>query len=144
MDLYHQILLKLDEAAGANPQKVVDLTAIIKREGFGGALDDIFDFFSREGWMVEAGVKGSARITQWGIDEARRTRDVSGGGTAEGDATGQTARAARQAAETARELSGLLEQYADALAQSTPNARKARRAVLSKLKELNEAIEADN
>lgn len=73
MDVYHQILLSLYEACGGNEQKVVNLIDLIRREGFGGSLDNICTFMSDQGWIAEASGQGAYRITHWGLEEARRS-----------------------------------------------------------------------
>ncbi|HEY0077034.1 MAG TPA: hypothetical protein VGB73_00190 [Pyrinomonadaceae bacterium] len=144
LDLYHQILLKLHETTGGNDKVVVNLVDLIKKEGYGGAVDDIYEFMSREGWIANAPGEGKVRITNWGIDEVRRSGDASP--TGDTDALQQAAREARRAAEQAREFADLFEQYAASLAKpgGQEKARKLRLSALDKLREVQESVAAED
>jgi hypothetical protein len=106
MDVYHQILDALYKVTGGNDKLLVDLVELIKKEGFGGAREDILDVLNTEGWITEAAGPEKARITSWGVAEVRRARERAGKGAA--DAKGAAA-AAKKAAGIARELADLLE-----------------------------------
>lgn len=140
MDVYHQILLKLHEATGGSEKKIINLADLIRKEGFGGAMDDVFDYMSREGWIAEARGEGMVRITHWGVEEVRRATEAKQPGDRE--ALQNAAREARKAAERARELADLCEEYADCLSKADPQGRasKLHRSALNKLKALNEAL----
>ena len=140
MDVYHQILLSLYEACGGNEQKVVNLVDLIKREGFGGSLDNICTFMSDQGWIAEASAQGVYRITHWGVEEARRS--AAAGQPQEQEGLRSAIRDARKAAEVGRELADLFDQYADLLASPDEHAQadKTHQLALRKLEELKKVV----
>jgi len=73
MDVYHKILVKVFEITGGKENSEVDLTDLLKREGFYANIESINDFLCSEGWMVAGSRKHTVRITHWGVAEAKRT-----------------------------------------------------------------------
>lgn len=113
--MYQEVLLKIQEATGGNDKRVIDIVSIIKREGFGGHVEDICDYMSREGWIAEATSREKVYLTSWGHAELKRMK--SAGPAADSDTLKAAASRARQAAEKAHELSELLTEYAGSVTQ---------------------------
>jgi hypothetical protein len=141
MDAYHQVLLRLNELTRGNSQKPVNLIDVIKKEGFGGAVTDITNFMSREGWIAEASRVGEVYLTHWGIEEAKQTAKAGQAGAQD---LKKASRETQKAAELAREITELLEDCAKSLLNpsSLAKAQKTRSTIIKKLKTLMETVEA--
>ncbi|MBA2380127.1 MAG: hypothetical protein H0V76_11200 [Blastocatellia bacterium] len=73
MDVYHKVLAKLYDEAGGKDSARVDLTDILKREGFLPSIDSISGYLIGESWVTETDRKHVVKLTHWGIAEAKRT-----------------------------------------------------------------------
>lgn len=80
MDVYHKVLLKLYEATGGKETETVDLKDLVKKAGFLGAYEDIFQHLSRQSWISETPRPGTVRLTHWGTKEAKQTQGGGAGG----------------------------------------------------------------
>lgn len=72
MDVYHKVLAKLFEITGGQETVDVDLTELLKREGFFPSLDEISRHLLSESWVTESR-ENIVRITHWGAAEAKKT-----------------------------------------------------------------------
>jgi hypothetical protein len=72
MDVYHKILTKIYEETGGRDSKDVDLSDLLKREGFLPSIDNIAGQLSSEGWVTESSRRHVVRITHWGVAEAKK------------------------------------------------------------------------
>lgn len=142
LDVYHQILAKLYEVTRGSDKKIINLVDLIKKEGFGGAVDDICDFMNREGWVAEATGQGAVRITPWGVEEAQRSGDESQ--SRDREVLLDAVHKARQTAEKASEFVALFEEYANC--QSKPDMKdrvgELYLSAMNKLKSLKDAVES--
>ncbi len=73
MDVYHKVLAKLYDEAGGKDSAKVDLTDVLKREGFLPSIDSISGYLIGESWVTETDRKHVVKLTHWGIAEAKRT-----------------------------------------------------------------------
>lgn len=108
MDVYHKVLVKLFEATGGKDSQTVDFKDLVKKEGFLGNYNDIFQLLSGKGWIAETPRADVVKITHWGVKEARK---------AQGDLPASSQEAKKIAAKTiseTREFLILLEEFAAA------------------------------
>lgn len=73
MDVFHKILLKVYEITGGRETVEVDLTDLLKREGFLASIDNINSHLCSEGWVTSTKREFVVRMTHWGVAEAKRT-----------------------------------------------------------------------
>ncbi len=73
MDVYHKVLTKIYEQTGGKDSVDVDLTELLKREGFFPSLENITKFLTDESWVTETAKQYTVRITHWGVSEAKKT-----------------------------------------------------------------------
>ena len=73
MDVFHKILLKVFEITGGRENAQVDLTDLLKREGFYANIESINDHLCGEGWMTATDRQYVVKMTHWGVAEAKRT-----------------------------------------------------------------------
>jgi hypothetical protein len=73
MDVFHKILLKVFEVTGGRENAPVDLTDLLKREGFYANIASINDHLCGEGWMTGTDRPYVVKMTHWGVAEAKRT-----------------------------------------------------------------------
>ncbi len=138
LDVFHQVLMRLNEAAGGNPRQMVPILDVLRREKLFGSADVILNKFHSEGWIADAAKQDHVTITTWGIEELRR---VEGAGSAARGSTAaepKNAAALREAAAKATGLATLLAGFARGEggtgAQRKAKAKKA-------LAALSEAVE---
>jgi hypothetical protein len=81
MDVYHKILVRIFEITGGRETQDVDLTDLLKREGFFPSLDSIKSHLSTESWITDSPKPGNVRITHWGVAEAKKAMADSTGST---------------------------------------------------------------
>ena len=74
MDVYQKVLVKIQEITGGRDSVDVDMSDLLKREGFYSSISDILEKLSSEGWITETRPK-TVRITHWGIMAARKIKD---------------------------------------------------------------------
>jgi hypothetical protein len=72
MDVYHKILVKIYELTGGKDSVDVDMSDLLKREGFFPSIDSITQHLLDESWVTEAKHKQVVRMTHWGAAEAKR------------------------------------------------------------------------
>lgn len=106
MDVYHQVLHKLNEVTGGKDSKIVNFKNLIKEMGFHGNYNDIFERLNREGWISESPKPDFVSITHWGWMEARKS--VSDSGMA---GKVELRRNINKTANAAKEFAGLLENF---------------------------------
>jgi hypothetical protein len=80
MDVYHKVLIKLYEVTGGKESESVDLKDLVKKAGFLGAYNDIFQHLSRQSWISETPRPDTVKITHWGIKEARQSHITTDAG----------------------------------------------------------------
>lgn len=73
MDVYHKVLIKMFELTGGRDTADVDMTDLLKKEGFFPSIDSISAYMSSESWIAETSRKNVVRLTHWGLAEAKRT-----------------------------------------------------------------------
>ncbi|HMJ08056.1 MAG TPA: hypothetical protein VK468_03570 [Pyrinomonadaceae bacterium] len=73
MDVFHKVLLKVFEISGGRENADVDLTDLLKREGFYPSIESISEHLNSEGWVTRTEREYVVRITHWGVSEAKRT-----------------------------------------------------------------------
>jgi hypothetical protein len=73
MDVFHKILLMIFEITGGRENAQVDLTDLLKREGFLASIDNIYGHLCGEGWMTGTDRQYVVKMTHWGVAEAKRT-----------------------------------------------------------------------
>lgn len=154
LDIFHQVLIKLLDAAGGNPRQMVSIVDILRQEKLFGSLEMIVDKLQSEGWIADAPKKDHFYVTTWGIQEVRRTAPAPPPPTAapapaaqvpepeppkpaetKKPAEPKNAAALHEAAGKARELAATLEELATGAggtdAQRKTKARKALAAAVS-------------
>ena len=72
MDVYHKILVKIYEITGGKDSVDVDMTELLKREGFLPSIESITQHLLDESWITESKHKNVVRMTHWGAAEAKR------------------------------------------------------------------------
>ncbi len=73
MDVYHKVLTKIYEETSGKDTVDVDLTDLLKREGFFPSLENISKFLMDESWVTETSKQYVIRITHWGAAEAKKS-----------------------------------------------------------------------
>lgn len=114
MNVFHKVLVKIYEITGGKDNVDVDLTDLLKKEGFYSNIESISGQLQDEGWVSETSRKHVVRITHWGIIEAKRV--LSGKPAASGDEVGKDATVF---VNEAKQLVNLLEEFA-----SKPDVKK--------------------
>lgn len=142
VDVYHHILGKVYEATGGQPKKLVNMSDIIKQEGFASSKDDIFEFMSHEGWIVDASRPGEIFLTPWGAEEHKRFSERNKPDKQKH--IEDAVKASNQAASTARDLADTLEQYAKSLPLSNKEseAKKLHADAMKLFEELKKSVAA--
>ena len=74
MDVYQKVLVKIQEITGGRDSVDVDMSDLLKREGFYPSINDILEKMSSEGWITETRPK-TVRITHWGVMAARKIKN---------------------------------------------------------------------
>ena len=77
LDVFHQVLKRLNDLAGGSPRQMVPILDVLRQEKLFGSVDVILNKFHSEGWIADAAKQDHVFITTWGIDElckASRTR----------------------------------------------------------------------
>lgn len=72
MDVYHKILALAYEKAGGKESADVDLSDIIKQEGFLPNIESIVQRLIDQTWVTETARRYQVRLTHWGVAEAKR------------------------------------------------------------------------
>ena len=72
MDVYHKILARVYEIADGKESADVDLTDLIKQEGFYANIDSITQRLIDQSWVTETARRFQVRLTHWGVAEAKR------------------------------------------------------------------------
>lgn len=107
IDVYHKVLQSLYETTGGKDSKAINFKDLVKKLGFTGHYQEIFARLSGEGWIVETAKPDFVCITHWGVAEAKKAPSSE---TA--DSNAETRREANKAVASARELSLLLDEFA--------------------------------
>ena len=138
LDVFHQVLAKLLEAAGGDPRQMVPFVEVLKQEKLFGSVDMITTRLQSEGWIADAPKKDHVFVTTWGVEELRRTSAASG---AAKPAEPKNAAAVRAAAEKARELAATLEELASGTAGTAAQRKaKAKKALAAATEAVDEAL----
>lgn len=124
LDVFHQVLAKLLEAAGGDPRQMVPYVEVLKEEKLFGSVDMITTRLQSEGWIADAPKRDYVFVTTWGVEELRRTT-ASTTPVAAKPAEPKNATALRAAAGKARALAATLEELA-ASTDGTAAQRKAK------------------
>ncbi len=124
LDVFHQVLAKLLEAAGGDPRQMVPLVEVLKQEKLFGSVEMITTRLQSEGWIADAPKRDHVFVTTWGVEELRRSSS-SVPPTVAKQAEPKNAAALRAAAEKARALAATLEEMA-ASTNGTAVQRKAK------------------
>ena len=141
LDVFHQVLAKLHELAGASPKQMVPIVDVLKQEKLFGSADMILDKLHSEGWIADAPKKDHVFVTTWGIEEARKASAAPAAAAppAPKAAEPKNAAALREAAAKARELADALEELATGAggtgAQRKAKAKKALAAASAAVEE---------
>jgi len=77
MNVFHKVLVKIFELTGGKDSVDVDLTDLLKKEGFFPSIDSISRQLLDESWVTEAGRRHVVRMTHWGASEAKRVMSNS-------------------------------------------------------------------
>ena len=138
LDVFHQVLAKLLEAAGGDPRQMVPIVEVLKREKLFGSADMIATRLQSEGWIADAPKKDHVFVTTWGIEEVRR---VSAAPDASKPAEPKNAAALRDAAEKARALAATLDELASGTAGTAAQRKaKAKKALAAVTEAVDEAF----
>ncbi len=124
LDVFHQVLAKLLEAAGGDPRQMVPFVEVLKQEKLFGSVEMITTRLQSEGWIADAPKRDHVFVTTWGVEELRRT-NASTMTPAAKQAEPKNAAALRAAAGKVRALAATLEELA-ASTDGTAAQRKAR------------------
>ena len=144
LDVFHQVLVRLNELAGGNPRQMVSVFDVLKQEKLFGSAEMILGKLQAEGWVADASKKDHVYVTTWGIEEVRRVTapapaPAAGAPAAPKPAEPMNAGALREAAARARELATALEELAAGAggtgAQRKAKAKKAVAAVSAAVEE---------
>ena len=126
LDVFHQVLARLHDAAGGNPRQMVSLVDVLKQEKLFGSIEMISGRLHAEGWIADAPRQDHIFVTTWGIEEVRRSASPAAPAAAAPKAAEpKNAAALRDAASKARELADLLDELATG-AGGTGAQRKAK------------------
>lgn len=104
MDTYHKVLTKIYEMTGGKELVDVDLTDLLKKEGYFPSLEEISNHLKTEGWVTETRAN-VVRITHWGAAEAKKA------GTSGSDAAKAIEREGRRLLAESREFSAVVEAF---------------------------------
>lgn len=105
MDAYHEVLVKLFEVSEGKVARAVDFRDLVKKVGFFGSYNGIFERLSQEGWIAQAPKENFVHITVWGIAEAKKAMSENSG-----EAKPTSANAGK-CVEIAKEFIKLVENY---------------------------------
>lgn len=125
LDVFHQVLKRLNEVAGGNPRQMVPILDVLRQEKLFGSVDMILNKFHTEGWIADAARQDHVYITTWGIEELRRVEAAGRAAPGSKAAEPKNATALRDAAARATGLATLLAGFADGEG-GTPAQRKAK------------------
>ncbi|MHB8798979.1 MAG: hypothetical protein ACYDBY_11010 [Thermoanaerobaculia bacterium] len=140
LDVFHQVLAKLLEAAGGDPRQMVPFVEVLKQEKLFGSVDTITTRLQSEGWIADAPKKDHVFVTTWGVEELRRTNAATTPAAAK-QAEPKNAAALRAAAEKARALAATLEELAASTDGSAAQRKaKARKALAAATEAVEEAF----
>jgi hypothetical protein len=70
MDVYQKVLVKLYDITGDRENVDIDMTDLLRREGFYSSIAEIIGKMSSEGWITESRPK-TVRLTHWGVMAAK-------------------------------------------------------------------------
>lgn len=136
LDVFHQVLAKLLEAAGGDPRQMVPFVEVLKQEKLFGSVEMITTRLQSEGWIADAPKRDHVFVTTWGVEELRRTNAAT---STPKRAEPKNAAALRAAAEKARALAATLEELAagtdGTAAQRKAKAKKALAAATEAVEE---------
>jgi hypothetical protein len=104
MDTYHKILVRILELSGGRDTVDVDLTDLLRKEGYLPSRDEICEMLKSEGWVTESR-PNVVRITHWGVAEAKKA------GTAKPGAVRATERESRRLLAETREFAVVIEEF---------------------------------
>ncbi len=140
VDVYHFILGKVFDLAGGNIKKMINMLEIVKKEGFASSKDDIFEFMTSEGWIVDAPAPGQVFITPWGMEEHKRAsaRSTPNRQKLVEDAVKES----NKAASNAREFADLIEQYAKELPANETEAKKTHSKAMTLFDDIKKSVTA--
>lgn len=114
MDVYHKALHKLFEATEGKSSKAVDFKDLVKKLGFHGNYLAIYNFLSGEGWITESPKADFVFLTHWGLAEVKKSSSPS-----EDKSNEDLKNQANRALNTSREISNLLESFAQNVEMSS-------------------------
>jgi hypothetical protein len=77
MDVYHKVLSRIHKESGGKESVRVDMSELLKQEGFFASIEQISSHMIKEGWITESDRKDHVQITHWGVAEAKKA--ASGG-----------------------------------------------------------------
>ncbi|MGI8469051.1 MAG: hypothetical protein ACR2N3_11440 [Pyrinomonadaceae bacterium] len=112
MDVYHQVLHKLNEVTGGKQSKAVDFKDLVKKMGFHAHYSDIFERLNHEGWIIETAKADFVSISHWGVAEVKKNSAAGGG-----ESSGELRREVGRTMTAARELAALLENFSSELSK---------------------------
>ena len=72
LDVFHQVLVKVFEAAGGNPRQMVNLADVVRREKLTAHLESISSRLQNDGFIADAPKHDFVFITTWGVEEVKR------------------------------------------------------------------------
>lgn len=81
MDAYNKVLARIYQITSGKDNVDVDLTDLLKKEGFFSSIEDIKGHMTRESWVTETKVPNVVRITHWGVSAAKRAGSQLPGGS---------------------------------------------------------------
>lgn len=140
LDVFHQVLAKLLEAAGGDPRQMVPFVEVLKQEKLFGSVDMITTRLQSEGWIADAPKRDHVFVTTWGVEELRRT-SASTTPTLAKQAEPKNAAALRAAAESARALAATLEELASGTVGTAAQRKaKAKKALAAATEAVDEAL----
>lgn len=140
LDVFHQVLAKLLEAAGGDPRQMVPFVEVLKQEKLFGSVDMITTRLQSEGWIADAPRRDHVFVTTWGVEELRRTSAASAAAAAKA-AEPKNAAALRAAAEKARALAATLEEMAAGGGGTAAQRKaKAKKALAAATEAVDEAL----
>jgi hypothetical protein len=106
MDVYHKILTRIYEVTGGKDSVDVDLSDLLKQEGFFSNIDNIALHLTTESWVAETARPRVVKLTHWGAAEAKRVLSNSP------DTVRELSRDANRLLADSRELVIMLEEFA--------------------------------
>jgi pyruvate/2-oxoglutarate dehydrogenase complex dihydrolipoamide acyltransferase (E2) component len=154
LDVFHQVLKRLDELAGGNPRQMVSIVDVLKQEKLFGSAEMIRDKLHAEGWIADASKQDHVFVTTWGIEEVRRSAGPAPAPAAPAPAAKAPAPAAPKAAEPknaaalrdaaarARDLAAVLDELATGAGGTAAQRKaKAKKALAAATAAVEEAFE---